>query len=493
MWLEDSTTIPSEPDVCIVGAGPAGLSTALVLGEAGRSVLVLESGAPSLQSGPQELNDGDHEGEPYVGLARSRHRQVAGTVNMWNVPVHGENGAKYVPLSERDLAIWPIDWDELEPWYFEAQALCGLGPFEYGADFWATSDRRPFDLTGTALTSGVYQFGPKTRFTEELPRRLHELGGVTLQPATTVVGLTTDGVTPGPTSVNAVGADGESFVIRSRAVVLACGAVENARLLLLAGFGSESPWLGRGFMEHARDFSLSMSPDSPDLVTSASFYDLHESEDGHLIGGRLALSDEALGGLQLPNASMTLFPRPRIDGSLLGRVRRRIGGRRGAPPSRYGWSGTAEDGSTSKDFKVILNAEQRPHRANRIVLSDRTDRFGNRLPRLVLNWSPEEQAQFDRLREVVAESLRSARLGRLQYVQGRHPDLSAHHHAGTTRMAVSPEDGVVDRDGRLFQSENFFVAGASVFPTAGFANPTLTIVAMAIRLARHIDQSLPLP
>lgn len=174
-------------------------------------------------------------------------------------------------------------------------------------------------------------------------------------------------------------------------------------------------------------------------------------------------------------------------------MRRRIGRRRGAPPSRYGWSGLAEDGSTSKDFKVILNAEQRPHRANRIVLSDRTDRFGNRLPRLVLNWSPEEQAQFDRLREVVAESLRSARLGRLQYVQGRRPDLSAHHHAGTTRMAVSPEDGVVDRDGRLFQSENLFVAGASVFPTAGFANPTLTIVAMAIRLARHIDQSLPLP
>jgi len=491
MRLDESTANLPDADVCIVGAGPAGFSAALALGEAGRTVLVLESGALSFSAAAQDLNDGDHEGEPYVGLFPSRHRQVGGTVNIWDVPVHGQTGARYVPLSERDLADWPVDWDELEPYYLEAQALCGLGPFEYGASFWATADRRPLDLTGTALTSGVYQFGLATRFTQELPRRLHELGVITLVPETTVVGLTTGGDRRHPTRVNAVGEDGRSFTIRPKAVILACGAVENARLLLLAGFGSESPWLGRGFMEHARDFSLSMTPDSPDLIAAASFYDLHESEDGHLIGGRLALTDEGLDSYRLPNASMTLYPRPRIDRSLPGRLLRSIRGSRAVGASRYGWSAKPADGSMFADFKVILNVEQRPHRANRIVLSDRTDRFGNRLPRLVLNWSQEEQAQFDRLRAIIGDSLRSARLGQLRGAEGRRPDLSAHHHAGTTRMAVSPENGVVDREGRLFQRENLYVAGASVFPTAGFANPTLTIVAMATRLARHIDQSLP--
>lgn len=488
--MDKRTTSLSRPDVCIVGAGPAGLSAALALGEAGRTVLLLESGSQSRSTAAQELNDGDHEGEPYVGLAASRHRQLGGTSNIWNVPVQGRIGAKYVPLSEPDLDEWPIDWAELQPYYRQAQELCGLGPFEYAAPFWATADRRPFDLDGTALTSGVYQYGTSTQFTRKLPHRVQQSDGVTLVPGATVVGLEIHGPTR-LARVNAVGDDGQSFALRPRAVILACGAVENARLLLLAGLESDSPWLGQGFMEHARDFSLSMIPDSPDLLATSLFYDQHESEDGHLISGRLALTDEALDGHQIPNASMLLYPRSRIDRRFSARLWRAVRGSPVVPPSRYGWSALSIDPSDLTDFKVIVEAEQRPNRANRIVLSDRTDRFGNQLPHLVLEWIEEDQVRFDRLRELVDESFRSACLGRLQYEAGRPPDLSAHHHAGTTRMSTSLGSGVVDRDGRLFQSDNLFVAGASVFPTAGFANPTLTIVAMAIRLARHINQLLP--
>lgn len=481
-------TIFREPDVCVVGAGPAGLSAALYLGEAGRTVSILESGSVSSSPAAQELNDGDHEGEPYVGLTASRHRQVGGTVNIWNVPLSGRLGAKYVPLVEPDLADWPIELSELTPFYREAQVLCGLGPFEYGARFWATADRQPLDLAGTALTSGVYQFGPQTPFTVELPRRLDALDGVTLVPSATVVGLAAG---DDPPRVEAIGEDGQLLVVRPKVIVLACGAVENARLLLLAGLGPESAWLGKGFMEHARDFSLSMIPDSPEFIRAASFYDLHRSEGGHLIGGRLALREEALVDLQLPNASMTLFPRPVIDRSFLARLRRALPGSHRVSAGRYGWSQEPAQDSAPRDIRVVLNAEHRPHRANRVELSNRTDRFGNRLPRLVLDWTPEDQTQFDRLRDVVRESLRTRGIGWLQFESGSRPDLSAHHHAGTTRMAADREDGVVDPEGRLFQSERVFVAGASVFPTAGFANPTLTIVAMAIRLARHIDRSLP--
>jgi len=81
-------------------------------------------------------------------------------------------------------------------------------------------------------------------------------------------------------------------------------------------------------------------------------------------------------------------------------------------------------------------------------------------------------------------------LGRLQVTKGRRPDLNAHHHAGTTRMALESREGVVDPHGRVFGLENLYVAGASIFPTAGYANPTLTIVATALRLASHVNAAL---
>lgn len=478
---------PRDPDVCVVGAGPAGLVTALTLGDAGRRVAVLESGGGAGEADAQALNEGDSDGEPYVGLAGSRHRAVGGTVHIWNVRVGGRSGAKYVPLSPRDLRNWPITWRELESFYDEAQAVCGLGPFEYGSDRWASERRRPFDLDGTALRSGVYQFGFGAVFTTDLPRRLAALPNVSLLPSTTVVGV---GCGQGRPTVAAVGGDDRPLRITPKVVVLACGAIENARLLLGSGLGASLPWLGRGFMEHARDFSLSIDPFDPDVYAAASFYDLHESGDGHLVGGRLALTDEALDAEELPNASMTLFPRVRIDPSLparLGRVFRRSRARRSGP---YGWSERGLDGSAFADFKLVLNMEQRPDPANRVVLSARVDRFGNRLPRLVLGWKAEEQAALERLRGVTAEALRSAGVGRLVYRPGHRPDLSAHHHAGTTRMAADPADGVVDREGRLFGYDRVYLAGASVFPGAGFANPTLSIVAMAMRLGRHLDATL---
>ncbi len=75
-------------------------------------------------------------------------------------------------------------------------------------------------------------------------------------------------------------------------------------------------------------------------------------------------------------------------------------------------------------------------------------------------------------------------------VETGRPDPNAHHHAGTTRMHTDPRFGVADADARVHGTENLYVAGASVFPTAGFANPTLTIVAMALRLADHLKQML---
>lgn len=481
-------------DVCVVGSGPAGLVTALALGTSGRRVGLLDSGGWRSTGNDQCLNDGDHEGVPYDGLVRTRHRQIGGTVNLWNVPVRNEIGAKFAPLSSRDMADWPIGRDELDPYYVEAQTLCGLGPFRYDADYWAKPGYTPFDLDGTGLTSAVYQFGAAEQFTRVLVKRLRVCESVTLVPNVTVVGLLAKPSSRRVLGVRTVDANGQAFDVDARTVILACGAVENARLLMLASAhrDSSSTWLGRGFMEHARDFSLVLVPDSPRLFGEASFYDQRAAAGGVLVGGRLGLTDEALDSLALPNAAMTLVPRRRAGGprGMLTRIRRSIARAVSPPVDRYGWSRARSPAHVFDAFNLVVNIEQRPQPWNRIELSGRSDRFGNPLPRLVLTWTPQEQASLERLRELLGEGFRAAKLGRLLITRGRHPDLNAHHHAGTTRMATSAADGVVDIQGRVFGLDNLYVTGASVFPSAGFANPTLTIVALALRLARSINASL---
>jgi choline dehydrogenase-like flavoprotein len=481
--------------VCVVGSGPAGLTLAHALGAAGRSVTVLESGRSDHSAEIQRLNDGDVEGEPYAGLEKTRHRGLGGSANIWNVEIGSQPGAKYAPLSPRDIESWPIEWADLEPFYREAQEVCGLGRFQYDAEAWATASRRPFDLGGTGLVNRIYQFGLANRFTRELVAELQAMENVRIVPLASAVGLEMNLSGRRVRGVRWIDGSGATFEERAECVVLACGAVENPRLLMMASRGSSpTPWLGRGFMEHARDFSLELVPFSPDLFERAAFYDLHTGAGGTRIGGRLAISDDALDRFDLSNGSITLFPRSSSEArpSFVDRVIRRLYRRRGRRRSRrYGWSEMTDPAGTFHVLGMVLNLEQRPDPRNRIELGARRDRFGNPLPKLFLDWSVDEQKRLDRLRSLLRDWLEVAGLGTLRFEPGRRPDLSAHHHAGTTRMAGRPEDGVVSPECRVFGYENLYVAGASVFPTAGFANPTLTIVALSRRLARHLlSQSL---
>jgi choline dehydrogenase-like flavoprotein len=477
-------------EVCIVGGGPAGLTTALTLGAAGRRVVLLESGGLGASPATQRLNHGDQIGVKYAGLGRTRHRQIGGTANLWDVGINGSRGAKYVPLSARDFSDWPFGWEELQPFYAEAQVVCGLGPFEYEADRWTTPTNRPFDLDGTGLMSGVYQFGYSGRFTIELVEKALACELITVITNATVVQIGAGTGSAGPGEVRAIDKEGRTVIVTARAVVLACGAVENARLLLLSEIGHGAPLLGRCFMEHVRDFSLVLVPHSTELFAAASFYDQFTSEDGYVIGGRLTLTDDAINRFRLPNASITLVPRAERDRGRRAMARVRSTLRlesREKPLSRYGWSRVRSPATTFDYFEIILNLEQRPDPRNRVELSNRRDRFGNQLPRLSLHWSDEEQRILEDLRDLLGDWFQAARLGHLRARRGERPNLSAHHHAGTTRMSVDRKEGVVDPDSRVFGVDNVYIAGASVFPTAGFANPTLTVVALACRLGRHLD------
>lgn len=491
-----------EADVCIVGAGPAGITLARELVSENVRVMCLESGGLDNEEAPQSLNEGEVSGTPYAGLRKTRHRQAGGCTNVWNTPLdEQEVGAKLTPLDSWDFGGrewiehggWPFDAGELRRFYQQAQTVCGLGPFCYDGDHWC-DESATFALPDARLRRAVYQFGPAAVFADRYVRELLESDNVQLMHHATACGLTFRRKPRSAISVEVSGPAGNRFRVGARFFVLAAGAIENARLLLVSrdpgdeAAGNEYDWVGRCFMEHARDRSLSLLPRDAEVFAQCAFYDRHPGADGTIIGGRLGLDGRAVADERLVSASVSLLPLAR-EPSVVSRMMRRIGVRRNGYCG-YGWSRAPRLDRNLLGFRAEINVEQGPHPENRVVLARTRDRFGVPIPALHWRWRHQDQQRLDRVRRLVIESLTAAGVGRVEFADNVPPDPNAHHHAGTTRMHARARSGVVDPDARVHDTDNLYVAGASSFPTAGFANPTLTIVALALRLAEHLRQRM---
>ena len=497
-----------EADICIVGAGPAGITLAREFIGHKADVLILESGGLEPEEHIQQLNEGTVMGDPYAGLRQTRYRRVGGTVSLWNTPVGNELGAKYVPLDPWDFegwgefadSRWPFDYSHLEPFYRRAQALCGLGPFAYAGSDWSDGERPCLALEGEHLTTRVYQFGVGHLFTQSYPRELRRSDNVYLCHQATVCALKTQEGVRRVVGAKLVGPSGRRFRVAAAIFVLATGAIETPRLLLLSGgegldaLGNRHGWVGRCFMEHPRDYALTLIPRSPELFSKAVFYDAHPARDGTIVGGRLALDERTIRTARLPNASITLLPRLKMRTSPDGMVDRflarlhQFAGRQ--PRTGYGWSRIRDVSRPFDAFQLLVNLEQQPNPENRVLLAQERDSLD--IPKVEVHWRwrEEEQAGLERLRSVLASSLEATGLGQVEVRTGLRPDPNAHHHAGTTRMHGDPRCGVVDADSRVHGTDNLYVTGASVFSTSGFANPTLTIVALALRLADHLKRRI---
>ena len=136
-----------------------------------------------------------------------------------------------------------------------------------------------------------------------------------------------------------------------------------------------------------------------------------------------------------------------------------------------------------------VTCEHSPNPDNRITLMDEKDKNGVPRTRLSVSWSDTDKESLDRTIKLFAKRLGASGFGR-----ARHRGLKSYHygshHMGTTRMSLDPKQGVVDANGRLHELDNLYIAGSSVFPTVGFANPTLTIVALCLRMGDHLEKQL---
>ena len=520
--VREGTSI--EADLCIVGAGPAGIALALeYLDRPNVDVVVLETGGLDFNPDLQDLADAEVVGHEYFPVRETRIRMFGGSTISWGGilspldPIDFED-RPWVPNSG-----WPFGREELDPYYERAYPLCEVDP---------SNDASTVDaIGGSTLDSNVagdlewapVHFSPPTRFSREYARRFESSKNVTtyLNTTATKVRLAQSGERVD--SIEASTPAQNRFAVNAHHYVLAGGGIENARLLLSSrdvqpdGIGNSHDLVGRFFQEHPRAINRYQLPDAlgelGDRVIGAA---------GTLRFSRLGLTDKVQRHEELLNFIVNLsFGHAGQETPQFEAARRIVNASRspwsdspyyqdtGGGPNRIRWQdvttclrrpdrtlqsliGAAiRPARMRRWLQINCSVEQVPRSDNRIVLTNERDRFG--IPTARLEWTLDgaEERTYRRGMELALEALETYAPG---ISGGRFDDpdpwpddaVGTWHHAGTTRMDTDPTRGVVDADCRVHGVDNLFVSGSSVFPTSGATAPTLTILAMSLRLADHL-------
>jgi choline dehydrogenase-like flavoprotein len=519
-----------ETDVCIVGAGTAGISLAReFIGEQFR-VCLLESGGLEPDKATQSLYWGENIGHPYYELDTARARFFGGTGNYWHIPLgEGRLGVRLRPLDSIDFerrewvphSGWPFDRSHLDPFYERAQSICQIGPFAYNVEDWEDSARTPrLPLNGDQVKTAIFQFGKRDHFLREYKNEINGAGNITTCLHGNAVDIETEETAKRVTRLKVADLEGKAFWVSARLFILAMGAIETPRLLLLSnkvqetGLGNLNDLVGRFFMEHPHLWSGYYVPSDQSIFGSVGLYKVHDVNNVPIMG-KLTLNEEVIRSERLLNYCVSIHPKfipsrrlrhtpskgveslrelrsavrhrkvPRNADKLLGNVITDIGG-----IASHAYKRTMKKSDMVPVFTLNHMTEQAPDPDSRITLGEERDALGQN--RVQLNWrlSPLDIQSIIRAQEIIDSSLRRAGLGYLHIeLEGETPPPGLHggwHHMGTTRMHVDPQKGVVDKDCKVHGISNLYIAGASVFPTGGYANPVLTTVALAVRLADHV-------
>ena len=517
--LEDGSEIASE--VCIVGAGPAGLAIALELAGGPWRVCLVESGglvADAWADGLTRLGaDGD-----FFPPANARRRQLGGTANVWDVRVTRDGGAcRFVPLDEIDFETragvpysgWPLSARDLAPFHARALRRCGVDGQSFRLEDCVAPGFTALPLDRARVVTSIERFGPADAFTRQARDTLERAANVTVMLHATVGALEVPPGGDAVTRATVACADGRRHGLGATLFVLAAGGIENPRLLLISELGNQHDLVGRFFMDHHNVRAGFLVPAERGLLERTALYDLRQVR-GVPIMAKLRVAEGLRRDEGLLNAAARLEPgrAPLLMRARSGNPRSALALVRDvaadapwlaaaalralAPRSArglYGWSELGARRWRFDGFHVELQVEHAPDPANRVCLSAERDRLG--LPRAAVHWrwAALDLDSLHRTQRILAEECERAGVGRLMLPPPDAPPVTTaaggvHHHIGTTRMHAEERSGVVDADCQVHGVRNLFVAGSSVFPTGGYANPTLTIVALAIRLAEHLKR-----
>jgi len=502
MPVTDARTLPDasriQADIVIIGGGMAGLTLAHEFAGTAARVVILESGGPdpdpeiqALYAGPGVMSG---PGNPDLSindyLAQSRVRALGGSGHVWGGKCGPLDAIDFAARPWRALSGWPFGRHELKPFFDRACDRLKLPRFP--EDDSLPEGQWPAPLTDRSgpLRSSPRAYSPISGRAD--PAQFAAFRDAPGQAANIHV----------HTHINCAGIrlnedgavdrlelrclTGTTHTARATTYILATGGIENARLLLASsaerpdGVGNGTGWVGRCFQGHC---TLSTGENDPRgeaeiaFTTGAdlSLYDNQPRDRPHAV---FVLSPEAQQELGVGNCTLTLSLSPKAVAEA------------GSVRAAVDQMAAAIEGPTARRLDYFFMSEDAPNPDSRITLSDQTDALGQ--PRARLDWRY-TQADWDSLAGSAAgfaRALGAQGLGRLCWpiesdamIAGLSP---SRHHMGTTRMATDPAQGVVDADCRVHETPNLYVAGSSVFPTSGLVNPTLTLTALAIRLADHL-------
>lgn len=475
-------------DVCIVGAGAAGITLARELRGSGMSVLLLESGGFDPEPETQDLYKGRQSGIDTWDLDAMRARQFGGSTWLWAGWCRPLSPEDFEPRSWVPGGGWPIRYDDLLPYYRRAHATVEIGGFDYDAAAHAAKSGLPLLPFDGVIETRMYQYST-TRFGLRYRDDLAAASDVDVRLHANLVAIRLTGPGGRISHLECATLSGVRFRAEAHRYVLALGGIENARMLLASnaesreGVANGTGLVGR-FMEHPHfyDAIALLFGDAPDL----RFYEQHDAEiprDGESrtvpIRGALGLTTKARAEAQVPTflATLDVFDLDSPTGPIRAADARTMLGP-GARPSVV---------------RLTCRSEQTASDDSRITLMDERDALG--VPRVDLHWSiaPEDRVAMERSCTLLGRELGRLGLGRVwtppaDFESGWIASPGGHH-LGTTRMSADPSMGVVDANLRAHEVDNLHIAGCSTFATGGDANPTLTIVALAHRLADHLKET----
>lgn len=507
----DASTIDNgsviEGDICIVGAGAAGISMALEWVNTPYKVILLEGGGFQVEQDVQDLYRGKTTGQRYYPLQSARLHYFGGTTGHW-----AGFCSLYDPIDfrKRDWVPhsgWPIKRENLDLFYERAQKILELGPYQYDLMYWQKQNASlvPLPFDAQVIWNKVWQFSPPTRFGTRYRDAIVKARNIHLYTYANVTQIETDDHVKQVRQVRVKNLQGKEHVVRARHFILACCSLQNARLLLASnqiarnGLGNDKDLVGRYFMEH-------LEVNSADLfLTAEAAMQLYLWEFFTTkMRAELAVTEKKQEELQILNGTTSLSPymgkeSPAFIDTFPDSAEVSVRQWEEREKKFREQKPLKADVKRYKRFTLFTRMEQAPNPNSRIMLDTEKDALG--VPRIILNWelTPLEKRSIRKLYDLIGQQAGISGIGRVRVMDWLQDDSDdtwpsilggGWHHMGTTRMHEDPSQGVVDVNCRVHGISNLFVAGASCFTTGGTANPTLTLVALTLRLSDHIKSKV---
>ncbi|NND56802.1 MAG: GMC family oxidoreductase [Xanthomonadales bacterium] len=521
-----------EADVCVVGGGAAGVAIARKLADRGHDVCLLEAGGTDFEQATQDLCSGENIGMEYYELDHSRLRFFGGTTNIW--------GGRSVPLNRIDFekrdwvphSGWPVTLDDLEPYYRIAHDSLELGEYDYSGGMWEKLQLQPIAFDADEIAHMFWRFdSKKERFNSHQIDDLINASNVRIVLHANVVHIQADDNGQQAEKILTRTLDGRETAVHAKHIVLACGAIENARLLMLSddveknGIGNGRDQVGRYFMEHPHGRIAHIETEDPGWYWA--HYRKRYPSSGPPVAPALVTPESFQRDKQVLNSAATFKIQrdPKLGLGVGSKVYQNL---------KHDLSATQNNRKAWHFYRGILDwlqkhvslslvrsvvrlkqmelylmarAEQAPNPDSRVLLSRETDALGCRRGDLDWQLTELDKRTVRELARAVGREFERLGLGTLSTSEwledgtsswpvdptvGNHP-IGGYHHMGTTRMSDAASEGVVDANCTVHGYRNLHIAGSSVFTTSGWANPTLTILALGHRLGDHIDNLLREP